>query len=76
LTFVAFLLQWLLSTMAIASRGGLARRLGHFSIWSDWRPEGTVNAGLDWAPVLLWLALGLAFTALAAWRWRGRDLPA
>lgn len=74
--FGLFILQWLLATVAGSSSSAVVKALGHLSVWGDFRPEAVVTGGVNWAPVVLWLALGSVFVAFAAWRWRTRDIPA
>lgn len=74
--FGVFVVEWLLATVAGSSSNATVHWLGRLSIWGDWRPEAVVNNGLDWTPIVTWLVLGLVFSAVAAWRWRGRDVPA
>jgi ABC-type transport system involved in multi-copper enzyme maturation permease subunit len=72
--FGLFGLQYLLSIIADVVNG--ASWLGHLSIWGSYQPEQTVNAGVPWATVTLWLVVGAVGLTLALWRWQTRDIPA
>jgi ABC-type transport system involved in multi-copper enzyme maturation permease subunit len=67
-------LQYMLSIIADVVNG--AKWLGHLSIWGAYRPEQTVNVGVPWGTVTLWMLIGTACFALALWRWKTRDIPA
>jgi ABC-type transport system involved in multi-copper enzyme maturation permease subunit len=73
-TGVVFGLQYMISIIADVVDG--AKWLGNLSIWGSYQPEPTVNAGVPWGTVALWLVIGTVGLALALWRWRARDLPA
>ena len=72
--FGLFGLQYMLSIIADVVNG--AGWLGNLSIWGSYRPEQTVNIGVPWETVTLWLLIGTACFALALWRWHSRDIPA
>ncbi len=72
--FGLFGLQYMISIIADVVQG--AGWLGHLSIWGSYQPEQTVNAGVPWGTVSLWLVIGAIGFVLALWRWRSRDIPA
>ena len=74
LVFGLFGLQYMLSILADVVNG--ASWLGNLSIWGSYQPEQTVNVGVPWGTVGLWLLIGAACFALAQWRWQARDIPA
>jgi ABC-type transport system involved in multi-copper enzyme maturation permease subunit len=74
LVFGLFGLQYVLSIIADVVNG--ASWLGTLSIWGSYQPEQTVNVGVPWGTVTLWMLIGAACFAFALWRWQSRDIPA
>ncbi len=72
--FGLFGLQYMISIVADVVQG--AGWMGHLSIWGSYQPEQTVNAGVPWGTVILWLVIGAIGFVVALWRWRSRDIPA
>jgi ABC-2 type transport system permease protein len=72
--FGLFGVQYMISIIADVVQG--AGWLSNLSIWGSYQPEQTVNAGVPWGTVSLWVVLGAIGFALALWRWRSRDIPA
>jgi ABC-2 type transport system permease protein len=72
--FGLFGVQYMISIIADVVNG--VGWLGNLSIWGSYQPEQTVNAGLPWGTVVLWLVIGVVGFVLALWRWRSRDVPA
>jgi ABC-type transport system involved in multi-copper enzyme maturation permease subunit len=72
--FGLFGLQYLLSIIADVVNG--ANWLGNLSIWGAYQPEQTVNVGVPWGTVTLWMLIGTACFVVALWRWHSRDIPA
>lgn len=73
IVFGVFGAQYLMSILAGLTS---AKWLGSLSIWSAYQPEQVVNTGVPWATMALWVLIGTACFAVAAWRWRTRDIPA